>query len=474
MTHKLPTVAIVGRPNVGKSTLFNVYAGERRAIVSNIAGTTRDSLVERVHGEMLDFLIVDTAGLTDSEGVALEEAIQQQAELAMNRADAVVFLIDGKANLTQDDRELANKLRKSKTPVIFGVNKLDDGTMRDWDVMQLGLGEPVLLSARNFSGTDALTDAIEKKLETAGHKPRTEQIKTDDRDVIKVALVGRPNVGKSSLFNKLIGKERSVVSDTAGTTRDTLDIEIEKDGQKYLLLDTAGLRRPGKLGREIEYWSTVRTQQALEECDVCAILLDAIDGVTHQDQVILGRAVEAGKGIVLCVNKFDLARERAKQDDDADDRDLAEVPMWGEDVDKIRDRYLGYLTKRIKFLPWVPVLFFSAKTGRGVQDLYESAAKVASERKKRIPTADLNRILPEIAYGHVPPSVGTKLGKMKYLSQVASMPPKFLVHVNNEQAFHPTYRRYVENQLRERYGFFGTPIVLSFRDAMDKHKGRKK
>ena len=471
MNKNLPIVAIIGRPNVGKSTLFNTFVGERRAIVSSIAGTTRDSLAERVHGDMYDFLIVDTAGLTDDGGDSLEAEIQQQAELALSQADIVVFMLDGRAELTRDDHDLAKRMRESKTPIIFCMNKLDDGVIRNWDALQLGLGEPIPLSALNYAGRETLTDAIEKELGNAGFQAEAARIEAEDPDTIKVALIGRPNVGKSSLFNSLIGTQRSVVSERAGTTRDTIDTDLQVDGNKFLLLDTAGLRRPGKVGKQMEFWSSVRTRHAIERADVCAVLIDAIDGITHQDLAILGEAVDAGKGIILCVNKFDLARDRAKQTDEVDDRDLSEVPMWGEDIDKIRDRYLKYLTKKVKFLPWVPVLFFSAKTGRGTKDLFKSAAEVKGERKKRIATADLNRILPEIFFSHVKPSVGTKMGKLKYCSQVTSSPPKFIFHVNNTEAFHFSYERYLENQLRERYGFFGTPIRIELRDSMgDRNK----
>lgn len=470
MNKTLPIVAIIGRPNVGKSTLFNTFVGERKAIVSNIAGTTRDAITARVHGDLYDFLLVDTAGLTDDEGDSLEAEIQQQAELSLSQADIVIFMLDGRAELTKDDHDLAQRMRQSKTPVIFCMNKLDDGVIRNWDALQLGLGEPIALSALNYAGRDTLTDAIEKKLGEVGFQPEEVRAETEDPDMIKIALIGRPNVGKSSLFNALIGTQRSVVSERAGTTRDTIDTELDINDKKFLLLDTAGLRRPGKVGQQMEFWSTVRTRHALERSDVCAVLIDAIDGITHQDLSILGEAVEAGKGIVLCVNKFDLARDRAQQNDKSDDRDLAEVPMWGEDVDKIRDKYLKYLTKKVKFLPWVPVLFFSAKTGRGTKDIFASAAEVKKERAKRIPTADLNRILPEIFFSHVKPSVGTKMGKLKYCSQVTSAPPKFIFHVNNTEAFHFSYERYLENQLRERYGFFGTPIRIELRDSMGERK----
>jgi GTP-binding protein len=473
MNKNLPIVAIIGRPNVGKSTLFNTFVGERRAIVSDIAGTTRDAITARVHGDLYDFLLVDTAGLTDDGGDSLEAEIQQQAELALSQADIVIFMLDGRAELTKDDFDLAQRMRKSKTPLIFCMNKLDDGVIRNWDALQLGLGEPIALSALNYAGRDTLTDAIEKALQKMGFQPEESRAEGEDPLAVKIALIGRPNVGKSSLFNALIGKQRSVVSEQAGTTRDTIDTELKVDGTSFLLLDTAGLRRPGKIGKQMEFWSAVRTRHAIERSDVCAILIDSIDGVTHQDLSILGEAVEAGKGLILCVNKFDLARDRAKEADEVDTRDLAEVPMWGEDLDKIRTKYLKYLTSKVKFLPWVPVLFFSAKTGRGIKDLFKNAIAVKAEREKRISTAELNRILPEIFFGHVKPSVGTKMGKLKYCSQVTSAPPKFIFHVNNTEAFHFSYERYLENQLRERYGFFGTPIRVELRDSMEDRKKKK-
>ncbi|MCF7846526.1 MAG: ribosome biogenesis GTPase Der [Candidatus Gracilibacteria bacterium] len=482
-TH-LPTVAIIGRPNVGKSSLWNTLVGDRRAIVSPIPGTTRDTLVEKVEGELYEFLLVDTAGLTSDTGETLEKEIQSQAELALRNADVLIFLLDGRAELTEDDFEIGEKLRRSKKAVIFGVNKLEDGELRDWDVMKLGLGEPMLLSAKTGSGVDELVDAVEKALEKQKFSPVESSEKDEENAPCHLAIVGRPNVGKSMLYNKLLGRERAVVSEIAGTTRDALDTEIEFEGEKpIVLIDTAGMRRPGKTARkpgkktndlrDLEFWSRVRSKDAIERADVCAILIDALDGVTHQDAAIAGEILEAGKSIIFCVNKFDLAIEKSRAEAESDERELTEVPMWDEDVEKIRQKYLSYLQQKAKFLPPCPVLFFSAKSGKGLKDFWSTVREVHEARTKRVSTSELNRILPEIVYGHVLPSVGVRQGKIKFVSQVDVAPPKFLFHVNNAKAFHYSYRRYLENKLRDRYGFWGTPLRIEMRDAMEEFKGRR-
>jgi len=487
MSAELPTIAIIGRPNTGKSTLFNRFIGEQRSIESDIAGTTRDSLIEKVTLEKYSFFLVDTAGLTDSQGDSLEDEIQSQAELALENADMLLFLVDARSELTQDDYRLAERLRKGKKPLLFVANKVDDGDeSKTWHLSELGLGMPMCLSAKNNFGIYEFEDLVEEKLEKLGFPAITETQEADDGS-LKIAFVGRPNVGKSSLFNAFLDNNRSVVSNVAGTTRDTIDTKLyynpetkecsteAKDGfsENITLLDTAGLRRPGKVDRGIEFWSTVRTRRAIERADVCCLLIDALDGVAHQDLTIAGEIVEAGKGVILCVNKFDLVQEKSRTQDETDDREVAEVKMWGEELDNIRRNYLNYLSQKIRFLNWAPVLFFSAKTGKGIGSVFENAQAIQTERTKRIATADLNRFIPEIYFGHVQPSVGTKIGKIKYVSQVTAAPPKFLFHVNNAQAFHFTYRRYAENKLREKYGFHGTPIEVEFRDAMDKFKGKK-
>ena len=480
---ELATIAIIGRPNVGKSTLFNLFLGERKSIVSAISGTTRDNLIAKVnsnprtHQGLYNFFLVDTAGLTDEKGDSLEEEIQKQSELAQENADVILFLVDGRKDLTADDYAIAEKLRKNKkVPVIFCANKIDDATLQNWDLMKLGLGEPIIISAKNRVGMDELSLAIEDKLNFAGF-PTADEIFAEEEndDAIKIAFVGRPNVGKSSLMNKLTNKNLSVVSNVSGTTRDTVDTEyVDKDGQKYLLLDTAGLRRAGKIGKRLEFWSTVRTTRAIERADVCVLMLDALDGVTHQDLIVAGKILEAGKGVMIAVNKFDLAVEKSHAKEETDTREVAEIKMWDEEIEVIRGRFLNYLAQKIRFLSWAPVLFISAKTGKGIEGIFESAKGIAAERKKHISTSRLNKVIPEIVHSHVLPAIGTKRGKIKFVSQADSVPPKFIFHVNNEKAFHSTYRRYLENKLREKFGFHGTPIRMEFRDAMDEFKGGKK
>ena len=387
-----------------------------------------------------------------------------------------MFLIDGRKELTKDDFDIAENLRKNKeVPVIFCANKIDDANLQNWDLMKLGLGDPLIISAKNKVGMDELSAEIENQLNLAKF-PTCDGIKEDEKtdETIKIAFVGRPNVGKSSLFNKLTNSPLSVVSNIAGTTRDTVDTEfIDEDDQKYLLLDTAGLRRAGKIGKRLEFWSAVRTSRAIERSDVCVLMLDALDGVTHQDLIVAGKVLEAGKGVILCVNKFDLAIEKSRAKEDTDEREVPEVKMWNEDIEKIRNRFLNYLKQKIRFLSWAPVLFISAKTGKGIEGIFASAKGISEERVKHISTSQLNKIMPEFVHGHVLPAVGTKRGKIKFTSQADTIPPKFIFHVNNIKAFHATYRRYLENKLREKFGFHGTPIRMEFRDSMDTFKGKK-
>lgn len=426
----------------------------------------------------IPFWLVDTAGLTNAKGENLEQEIQTQVEIAMENGDLILFLVDGKKDFTADDFDILDKLRKSKKPVIFAANKIDDGDeTRVSELAKHGLGIPLAISAKNYTNIWDLHDLISAALKKEVFGTDRSRPVPDDSDdnTIKIAFVGRPNVGKSSLLNAFLGKKRSVVSNIAGTTRDTIDTEFtDEEDQKYLFLDTAGLRKPGKIGKNLEFWSTVRTTRAIEKADICVLLLDALDGATHQDLAIAGKIVEAGKGILIGVNKFDLVREHARQKDEIDEREVSEVKMWGESLDKIRKDYHYYLQKKIAFLPWAPVLFFSAKTGKGITEILESVKGVAKERTKRIGTSELNGWIPEVFYGHVTPSIKTHRGKIKYASQVDICPPKFIFHVNNVKAFHFTYRRYLENKIREKYGFFGTPIKIEMRDQMDEFQGRRR
>ncbi len=470
----LPLVAIVGRPNVGKSTLFNCFAKQNKAITSPISGTTRDSLMEKIHGEKVDYWLLDTAGLTNTKGENLDAEIQTQARLASDNADLILFLIDGKNPLTTDDYDIIESLRRKKKPLIFVANKIDDGSnMHLFEYAEFGFGVPLAISAKNYAGMWELEDALEALLMEKGHGKEPEV--TEETDTLRVAFLGRPNVGKSSLLNSILGQKRSVVSEIAGTTRDTIDVAYtDESGQSYMFLDTAGLRRPGRIERDIEFWSSVRTKRAIETCHVAILLIDALDGVTHQDLALAGAAIDAGKGLVIGVNKFDLVREKTKAQEETDERDLEEIPMWGKDLDRVKKDYWHYLHQKIPFASWAPVVFFSAKTGKGVQDLFETLRGIFSEMNKRVSTAELNRFIPDVYYQHITPMVGTKRGVIKYASQVDTLPPKFLFFVNNKKAFHFSYKRYVENKLREKFGFFGTPLVVEFRDAMESHEERLK
>ncbi len=466
----IPIVAIIGRPNVGKSTLFNCLVKAKKAIISDIPGTTRDSLMEKIKGENTSYYIVDTAGLTNNKGDSLENEIQIQVNLAIHKANLIVFLVDGKREMTQDDEDIAQKLRKSRVPILFVANKIDDGQAdRTLELAKFGFGPPLAISAKNFTGIWDLEDKIDAQLPAA--KPEEE---LEEQAMIKLAFIGRPNVGKSSLKNSILGQNRTVVSEIAGTTRDTIDTEFIWQKQDFLLLDTAGLRRPGKIEEDLEFWSTVRTKSAIERSDVCALVLDSLDGVTHQDLAIAGQIIEEGKGLILCVNKLDLIKEKTRTKAETDDRELDEIKMWGEDLDTVRKNYSNYLSTRFNFAPWAPVIFCSAKTNQGGDKILESAVGIHTERKKRVPTSELNRIMPDIYHSHVIPMVGAKTGKIKFVEQVETAPPRFLFFVNNIKAFHYSYRRFLENKLREKYGFWGTPMKIDFKDSMDKAPGRRK
>ncbi len=474
MKKETPVVAIIGRPNVGKSTLFNAFIGERRAIVSEFAGTTRDSLMTKITDlGKIPFWLVDTAGLSDFGNNTLENEIQLQVEISMENADLILWVVDGQKELTQDDYIVAEKLRKGTTPVIFVANKIDDGDQnKTYELAELGFGLPETISAKNNFGFWEFAEKLQKKIKNLGFG---ETKKDTEEDVIRVAFVGRPNVGKSSLLNSVLGKKRAVVSEIAGTTRDSIDEYFTgEDGQEYCFIDTAGMRKRGKIEKNFEFWSTVRTDRSIERADICILLIDSLDGVTHQDMVLAGKIIKAGKGLILGVNKLDLMIEKSHTEDESDERDLEEVKMWGEELDKIKQRYMDYLKQKIQFAPWASVLFFSAKTSRGIKDIFPTIKGIDKEQKKRVSTSDLNLFVPEVYFSHVIPMSGHKKGKIKYASQVDNSPPKFLFFVNNVQAFHWSYKRYLENKLREKYGFFGTPITVEFRDAMgDREKKRK-
>jgi len=472
----IATISIVGRPNVGKSTLFNCLSKKKKSIISDIPNTTRDRLIEKINSENFSYWLVDTAGLTDDTGFSLEKEIQGQINLAIQKSDIIIFLVDGKKELTSDDYKIISLLRKSKISIIFAANKIDDGQKKNiFELAKIGFGVPIPVSAKNYYGIWELQDEIEKLLNKLKFESvivhnkvsdENDPVGTDfeDEQKIKLAFVGRPNTGKSSLFNSLLGKNRSIVSDLAGTTRDTIDTEFyDKEKNGFILLDTAGLKKPGKIDKNIEFWASVRTNRAIERSDICALLLDAEEGVTHQDLAIAGKIIKAKKGLILCMNKIDLLKKEiiaGKKNN---------FLLNAENFAEIRKKYLYYLSKKIGFIPWAPILFFSAKTGKNIEEVFASAKNIFLERQKRISTSELNQVVNTFFYEHVKPSIKTKVGKIKYVSQVDICPPKFIFFVNKKEAFHFSYRRYLENRLREKYGFFGTPINIEFRDQKKLH-----
>ena len=450
-----PIVALVGRPNVGKSTLFNRLAGERLAVVDDTPGTTRDRLVAETEWNGVLFDIVDTGGidptnLSRSEPLSLDSAdyisnIRGQAEIAVRDADAVLFLVDVENGVTPADTEVAEILRKHQRVVgeveypsiLLVVNRCDNAERRKKANVfyELGMGEPLPVSALHGTGTgdllDILVDAIGESI------PGTE---VDDED-IKIAIAGRPNVGKSSLLNKLLGEERVIVSPIPGTTRDAIDTQLMYHDTPITLIDTAGIRRRGRIEPGVEKYSVIRALKAIDRAVVVLLMIDATEGVTAQDEHIAGMVLDKLKSVVVFVNKWD-----------AVPKDSHTMPAYTEHV-----------RQRLNFMEFVPVLFISAKTGQRVSQVIPTALRVQEERLRRIPTGELNRLLQKAIRLHAPPSRKGKRLKIKYVSQVRTDPPTFLFHVNDPELVHFSYSRYLENQIRADYGFIGTPIRISYR-----------
>ncbi|MEA2598240.1 MAG: GTPase [Thermomicrobiales bacterium] len=436
-----PIVAIVGRPNVGKSTLFNRLVGERRAIVEDAPGTTRD----RVYGSSdwggIEFTVVDTAGLQDEREIMtsslaeIARRTREQAQSALDEADVIVFLVDTKAGLTSGDQEVAELLRRTDKPTILVANKADNLHRREDAVefYSLGLGEPIPVSAIHGAGSGDLLDRIVEALPEFEEEPESEGP--------NIAIVGRPNVGKSRLLNALMGQERSIVSDVPGTTRDSLDTQLVWEGQPLTLVDTAGIRRKGRVEQGIEQFSVLRSMRAIDRSDVVLLVIDATESFTAQDLHIAGYVEEQKKGLVVVVNKWDL-------------------------VDKGPTTMETYRTKAqeaLNFMPYAPLTFISAKFGQRVHQVMDTALQVVEERNRRITTAQLNKILREAVSNHPPASKPGKWVKFYYATQVDVSPPTFVFFVNDPAQIHFSYRRYLENQLRETFGFTGTPIRMSFR-----------
>ena len=433
-----PIVAIVGRPNVGKSTLFNIFADSRISIVEDTPGVTRDRLY--AEAEWLDrkFTMVDTGGIEMQNTDSIAVSIREQAEIAIREADVILFVCDARTGITTDDMEVAKLLRQSRKPVILAVNKADTPKQEAeaYEFYNLGIGEPYLISASNKLNLGDLLDAIVEKF------PKEGEDDDEDEDVIKVAIIGRPNVGKSSIFNDIIGQTRSIVSDVAGTTRDAIDVPVEKDGQTYLFIDTAGMRRKGKIDEPIEKYSIIRTLRAVDRSDVVLLVLNAVEGITDQDKKIAGYAHEAGKGIVIVVNKWDLYPDKT-------------VMSTEEFTKKIRNELI--------FMPYANVVYVSALTQQRISRLPELIKDAAEASSMRVATSVLNQVVIDAVAMNQPPMEKGKRLKILYTTQVKVKPPTFVIFCNEPEIMHFSYQRYLENQLRDAFGFKGTPINIIVR-----------
>jgi GTPase len=494
-----PLVAIVGRPNVGKSTLFNRLVGERLAIVEDLPGTTRDRLYADAEWNGKVFTLVDTGGLELGTRDDITGRIAAQAQLAIEEADVIVLLVDARDGITASDAEVAELLRRSKKPVVLGANKADTPARRQEAVefFGLGLGEPITLSSTQGTGTGDLLDAITELL-PAQHD---EEVDTH-AGIPRLAIVGRPNVGKSSLVNAVLGQDRVIVSEIAGTTRDAVDTEVEHDGRSLILVDTAGIRRRGRVGPGIEKFSVLRATRAIDRSDVAVLLIDAMDGVTAQDTHIAGYIHEVARGIVIVVNKWDLVREKRREMEDSDraaeaaELALAAALASGADIAETvpapsmapappppenpldAKLFLREVRERLKFVPYAPVVFAAAKNSYHVDPILDHALRIYDERQRRISTSELNEVVRQAVERHHPPSTQGRPLRIFYATQAEVSPPTFVFFVNDPELNHFSYERYLENRLREAFGFEGTAIRLQFRARskvdLDEDKRRPK
>lgn len=441
-----PVVAIVGRPNVGKSTLFNKLTGKRLAIVDNTPGVTRD----RVFGECEwlghSMLLVDTGGIEPYSNDVILSQMRRQAQLAIDSANVIILVTDIRDGVVATDSEVASMLQKSGKPIVLCVNKCDNiGALPAdfYEFYNLGLGDPIAVSSVHGHGTGDLLDEVLK------HLPKEYLDDSEDEDdYIKVALIGKPNVGKSSLVNTIIGEERMIVSDIAGTTRDATDSFVENEFGKFMFIDTAGLRRKSKIDDAVERYSTLRTDMAVERAEVCIIMIDALEGFTEQDSKVAGKALEAGKGCIIAVNKWDAYEKDGKT----------------------MDSYRKQLMKDFSFMSFAPIIFISAKTGQRIDRLYELIKFVNEQNAMRIKTGRLNEILAAATLRVQPPTDKGKRLKIYYMTQTSTRPPTFVFFVNNAELFHYSYQRYIENQIREVYGLEGTPVRFIIRERSEKSK----
>lgn len=436
-----PIVAIVGRPNVGKSTLFNKLTGKRQAIVEDTPGVTRDRLFGDVEWGMHEFSLVDTGGIEPLSKDIILSQMREQAQLAIDSASAIIFMTDLTSGVTASDMDISQMLLKSGVPVVLCVNKGDsvgDPPPEFYEFYNLGLGDPILVSSVHGHGTGDLLDKICSYL-TFDESPE------EAGDVINVAVIGKPNAGKSSLVNKILGENRMIVSNIPGTTRDAVDSEMENSHGKYVFIDTAGLRRKSKVEDNIEYYSNLRAEMAVERADVCVIMIDAEEGFTEQDSKVAGIAHEAGKGCIIAVNKWD-----------AVDKD-----------GKTMQEYQKKLENDFSFMSYAPFVFISAKTGQRLDKLFELINQVAANNAMRITTGMINDILAQATARVQPPTDKGKRLKIYYMTQASTKPPTFVCFVNSKELFHYSYQRYLKNQIRETFGLSGTPLRLIIRERTD-------
>jgi len=436
-----PIVAIVGRPNVGKSTLFNALAGERISIVKDYPGVTRDRIYADVTWLDKHFTVIDTGGIEPDSRDEMLSFMREQAQIAIDTADVIIFLVDVRQGLVDSDSKVADMLRRSGKPIVLAVNKVDNFNKYMPDVYEfynLGIGDPFPISASGKLGFGELLDEVTK------HFPENADTSdTDERP--RIAIVGKPNVGKSSIVNKLVGEKRVIVSNIAGTTRDAIDTPIKRNGKEYILIDTAGLRRKSKVKEELERYSIIRTVAAIERADVVVLVIDATEGVTEQDAKIAGIAHDRGKGIVIAVNKWDLV----------------------EKDDKTVNKYTADIKEILSFMPYAEIVFISAQTGQRLHRLFEIIEVVIQNQNLRIATGVLNEILMEAVTLQQPPSDKGKRLKIYYMTQVGIKPPTFVVFVNDKQLMHFSYTRYLENKIREAFGFSGTSLKFIIRERKE-------